>query len=295
MSARVKSVLVPLVLVVVVAVTQGFSMQRGLADATGSDGHGTVKVAASTGGSGSGHSRWHFAAGGGGTESCTYEPAPPYVQLTFGNGGLVPGRWLLFGCPEFDFGLSNSEGTIWMHVVWATYAIPRVSKVATIRLAQHAESSIALPSPLVHTDPSGATFVNLATWFWVARDVWHPFTATARAGRVVATATATPVQVEFSTGDGGRIICAGPGTPYDPNKSSLAQSTTCFHTYWSSSANQPSPDGNPNDAAYVLEATITWDVSWTAVGAPGGGTLPPLTTTTTARLRVEQIESVELP
>ena len=152
-----------------------------------------------------------------------------------------------------------------------------------------------LPSPLIKSDPAGSTFVNLATWFWVSPSVWHPFTATARAGRIAATATATPVQVVFSTGDGGSVTCDEPGTVYDPNEPSSEQRTSCLHTYKSSSVSQPSPDGNPNDAAYVVDATITWDVTWTAVGAPGGGTLPPLTTTSTGRLRVEQIESVESP
>lgn len=127
MSARVKPVVSLLVVVVLVAVTQTLTVQRGLADATGSDGHGTVKVAASTAGSGTGYPRRHFAGDGYGTGTCSYEPAPPYVQQTFGNGGPIPGQWLLFGCPGFDFGLSNSEGTAWMHVVWVTYAAPRVA------------------------------------------------------------------------------------------------------------------------------------------------------------------------
>jgi len=136
--------------------------------------------------------------------------------------------------------------------------------------------------------------VNLATWLWVSPSVWHPFTATATAGRVSATATARPVRVEFSTGDGESVTCDGPGTPYDPNEPSSTQTTACSHIYGSSSASQESPDGNPNDASYVVTATITWSVTWDVVGATGGGNLPPLTTTSTTRLRVEQIESVGL-
>lgn len=273
------------------AITQAVAVPTGLANATGSDGHGTVKVGASTGASGSNHAGDHGSESST-TETCLYEPAPPYVQTEFGAGGPLPGQWLVFGCPDFDFGLFNSEGTVWMNVVWVTYAMP---EAAALELAERAESSVVLPSPPINTDPSGSTFVNLPTWFWVSPSVWHPFTATAHAGRIAATATATPVQVVFFTGDGGSVTCKGPGTVYDRSESSSEQTTACVHAYKSSSVSQPSPNGNPNDATYVVEATITWDVTWTAAGAPGGGTLPPLTTTSTARLRVEQIESVETP
>ncbi len=293
MSFRLKSSLLVLVFACVVAVTQTVFVPRGFADATGSDGHGKVRVGASTGASGSKYPVTH-GSGGSATEtgSCIYEPVPSYTAQALGKGGPLPGEWLLFGCPGVDLGLFSSQGIVWMNVVWVTYVS---SKPATVNVAEHAESSIALPSPVISTDPSGTTFVNLSTWFWVSSSAWHPFTATARAGGVSATAVARPVKVEFSTGDGGSITCNGPGTPYDKNEASSAQSTSCLHIYRSSSASQQSPDGNPDDAAYLVTATITWAVAWTAVGAPGGGTLPNLTTTSTARLRVEQIESVGRP
>ena len=52
MSFRVRSARLVLVFACVVAVTQLVSVPRGLADATGSDGHGKVRVGASTGASG---------------------------------------------------------------------------------------------------------------------------------------------------------------------------------------------------------------------------------------------------
>ncbi|MGO9341315.1 MAG: hypothetical protein ACLP6E_02165 [Acidimicrobiales bacterium] len=293
MSARVRTALLVLVIAIVVAATQVVSVPKGAADATGSDGHGTVRVGASNGESGNGHSGAHGSESSAHSPgSCVYEPAPAYLAQELGVGGSLPGEWLLFGCPGFDLGMANSGAIVWMNVVWVTYAL---QKSVTADLADEAESSVTLPSPVIETDPSGTTFVNLATWLWVSPSVWHPFTATATAGGVSATATATPVRVEFTTGDGGKVTCNGPGTPYDLNESSSSQTTVCSHIYRSSSANQESPDGNPNDAAYVVTATITWSVTWKAVGATGGGNLPPLTTTSTARLRVEQIESVNLP
>ena len=119
------------------------------------------------------------------------------MARALGNGGPLPGEWLLYGCPGVDLGLFNSQGIVWMNVVWVTYVS---SKPATVNVAEHAESTITLPLPVINTNPSGTTFVNLPTWFWVSPSVWHPFAATARAGGITATATATPVQVEILDG-----------------------------------------------------------------------------------------------
>jgi len=165
--------------------------------------------------------------------------------------------------------------------------------ISPLAEAETAEASMTLPSPSIETNPSGSSFVNLATWLWVAPDVWHPWTETAVAGLVAATATAVPVRVEFSMGDGGQEVCDGPGNPYDPNEPSATQGSDCSYTYGASSAGLESGNGNPNDAAYVITATIIWEVTWASDGDPGGGVLPALTTTSSTPLRVEQIESVE--
>jgi hypothetical protein len=72
---------------------------------------------------------------------------------------------------------------------------------------------------------------------------------------------------------------------------SAEQTTTCSHTYLVSSVGQPSPDGNPNDAAFPIAATITWNVTWQG---PGGSTgqLANITAKGTSTLKVQQIESV---
>jgi hypothetical protein len=138
-------------------------------------------------------------------------------------------------------------------------------------------------------------YVNLAEWLWITPSIWHPFTTSAQActagGCVTATATAAPVSVTWETGDGSTVTCDGPGTAYNPDLSAEAQSTDCSHTYTATSAGQPSPDGNPNHAAYPITATVTWAVVWSG---PGGssGSLPSLITRATASLEVGQIQSV---
>src|SRR3546814_11679817 len=62
------------------------------------------------------------------------------------------------------------------------------------------------------------------------------------------------------------VVCQGPGTPYDASRPASEQTTDCSYTYGRSSASEP-------DGAYLVTATVRWNVTWTIVGAPGGGDL----------------------
>jgi hypothetical protein len=158
-----------------------------------------------------------------------------------------------------------------------------------------AASELQLPTPTLTLSPSSTGYVNLAEWLWVTSSMWRPLSTTAQAcnagGCVSATARATPSYVTWDTGDGSTVTCNGPGTPYDPALPATDQTTTCSHTYTTTSAGQPSPDGNPNDAAFPITATITWTIAW---AGPNGsaGALPSLTTRGVTSLEVAQIESV---
>ena len=121
--------------------------------------------------------------------------------------------------------------------------------------------------------PSAVSIVNLPTWLWIDAGMWHSYSVTASVGPVSATAVATPSEVTWSMGDGSVVLCDGPGTPYDPTVAP-GQWTRCAHAYAVSSAGQPSPDGNANDGAFGVRATIDWSVSWSVTGAVGGGSLP---------------------
>jgi hypothetical protein len=165
------------------------------------------------------------------------------------------------------------------------------SEVDPYSVARQAENSLQLPLPVPNFNPA-LSIVNLPTWMWIDSAIWHSYSVTASVGSVSATAVARPVSVSWSTGDGGVVICDGPGTPFNVEEPASEQTTQCTHTFGVSSAGQPSANGNPNDGAFDVLATINWIVSWSAIGAVGGGTLPPLSTSASTRLRVEQVESV---
>jgi hypothetical protein len=171
-------------------------------------------------------------------------------------------------------------------------ANPATSAVDPHELALQAERSLQLPAPEMHFNPSRTSVVNLSTWLWIDGSMWHPYSVTASVGSVSATAVATPVSVTWTTGDGGVVTCDGPGVPFDGGRPASEQTTACAHVYRVSSAGQPALDGDPNDASFAVVGRVSWRVQWSAQGAPGGGSLPALTTSSSAGLRVEQVESI---
>jgi hypothetical protein len=218
---------------------------------------------------------------------CTYTYAP--ARLVVGMlGGPGPGLWWIVTCFGVNLNSSNDTAIVWLSIPGGSYANGR----APFAAAQEAVSSITLPLPVIRTNPANTTFVNLPTWFWIDSSVWRHFSATARTGAAVATAVAAPVSVTFSTGDGASFVCSGGGTPYTTGKPSSSRDTTCSHVYESSSLGQPTKDGDPDNAAFEVKASITWSITWTMDGTMTGS-LPAIVTTSDSSLRVAQIESVE--
>ena len=281
------------------------------ATASGTDGPGgTISVGASDGGSSPGSSGSGTGPGrpgtprggtGGGSGSAA---ASPWVCTStslllndeggFAPGGPTPGGWYSVTCIDRLTGASTTQ-TEWI-TSQATATPSTPSPVPTIDprvLAVQAESSLRLPTPTLRFNPAASSVVNLPTWLWIDPSIWHPFSVTATAGSVSATAVATPQSITWQMGDGGAVVCPGPGRPFDLTVPAEQQTTECDYTFRSSSLGQQSSDGNPDDAAYSVRATVTWAVSWTAQGAPGQGVLPSLTTTGAASVRVVQIESID--
>lgn len=160
---------------------------------------------------------------------------------------------------------------------------------APVDVARSVLQEAPLPLPAVRTSPPPEIdqLVNLPLWMWL--DNWAPVSVTAalpEAGASV-TVTATPRSVTWDMGNGDRVVCAGPGTPYIPGAGNQA-SPDCGYTYRRSSAGQP-------NLQYQVSATMTWDASWTAAGVDGGGSLGQVSRTTTFGVRVAEIQTINTP
>ncbi len=152
-------------------------------------------------------------------------------------------------------------------------------------LRDAAVNRLELPAPRLTMNPPGDQVVHVQTWLWIDGAIWRTHSKSASAGGVTATVTATPRRVIWDLGNGHTVTCDGPGTPYDPSRSSKEQATDCAYTYRHSSA------GRPGDA-YRVTATVEWEVGWSALGATGGGPLPALFTSTPVSVRVAELQAL---
>lgn len=182
----------------------------------------------------------------------------------------------------------SAAGRVFYRVVPVATRQPaaRTPRVDVDALALAARESLRLPAPRIATNPRAEweLVVNLPTWLWV-EGVWAQHTASATAGPVAAVVTARPQAVVWDLGNGERVTCHGPGTPYDPARPADAQHTDCSYTYARGSAGQPGD-------VFTVSATVVWSASWTATGAPGGGDLPALTTTSSVPVRVAEVQAL---
>ncbi len=151
-------------------------------------------------------------------------------------------------------------------------------------LAEQALDRTAIPAPEIRLNPPAGQdqVVNVATWMWIDPAEWVPVSASASAGSVTVTATASPTSVRWDMGNGDVVVCVGPGTPYDP---AATAESDCTYTYGRSSAGRPS-------GAFTMRVTMTWGVTWSVAGAPGGGSLGTAERTTTSAVRVAEIQAV---
>ncbi len=130
---------------------------------------------------------------------------------------------------------------------------------------------------------AGGVIVNLETWLWL--DNFAPVGASASAGGVTVSVSASPVSVRWSMGNGDEVLCTTSGTAYDPNRSPNDQHTDCSYTYRHSSAAEP-------EGRFTVTTTVTWHVIWTATGIAAGGDLGQLSRTTTTQVRVAEVQAV---
>lgn len=185
------------------------------------------------------------------------------------------GRWLARECDGQDV------------QVGGFYVPPERRRVPVdpATLAREARQSVDIPAPPIATSPSAdrKLYVQLRTWLWVDPAWWQGYTATADAGGVASTVSARPVRAVWSTGDGGRTVCNGPGVAWRPGMADDA--TYCSYVYKHSSSAEPA-------GTYTLTVTVDFEVSWAStLGA--GGALPTVTRSASTAVEVGEIQAIE--
>lgn len=215
-----------------------------------------------------------------GSNGCYWQVDTQYQPPAWDTADQHPGEagaWFLLTCLGGFPGTGG--GIVWLLTAGGIAAPPPAPDV----LARQAVNQLALAGPRIEMSPSAEQLVNVPTWLWLERSAWAPVSATASVPGESVTATASPVSVTWTLGDGTTLLCQGPGTPYTPGGDPSAASPDCGHTYRRSSAGQPG-------LVFTVSATVTWGVTWEGGGQ--SGTLPGLTTTSTATLRVAESQAI---
>ncbi len=207
----------------------------------------------------------------------------------------TPGTWVFLECFHANGTTAGRSGVTFY---------PQNKPVDPVQLMQTAKNHLPLPAPMVQLSPAADLwqYVQMPTWAWVPRSSWTALTASASAGPVAVTVTATPVRLVFTyqTSGGGSsatATCGGPGTPYsdrlasteNPQHPVLAASPDCGWTWHQSSADTP-------DQRYSVTAHVMYHVVWTVRGGPGGGDLGELNgRDANLRVSVGEIQAVNTP
>jgi hypothetical protein len=156
--------------------------------------------------------------------------------------------------------------------------------------AQNALASIHFPSPSGDRSPNSSlryqgypfTYVNFWTFYWTSPDTWKTLTATATDKDQSATVTATPVELDFSPGDGGApVACGGPGRPWAASDGNGAPTNgACAYQY-----------SKVTSSPITSTQTIVWQITWKGTGGTTGE-IPSLSTSTSGQLQVLQVQVV---
>ncbi|MFB8410976.1 hypothetical protein ACFXGD_06085 [Streptomyces albidoflavus] len=188
-----------------------------------------------------------------------------------------------FACDRVPFWADNGE-------------TPEVENIITPEiLAGLAYEQIKVPGTEVSLAPGGKSKVNLPTWAWLDGGEFKPVSVTASLAvgglDMSATTTATPksLRIEPGTKDArlhpasGECTINGDGSIGEPYaKGKAEQEPPCGVTYLRSSGG----------GAYAMEATVTWEISWTGTGVAGPQALPDGTFGNEQAVEVEEIQSV---
>jgi hypothetical protein len=233
--------------------------------------------------------------GEGFDESSHLDPAQMAARVQIPPSARVAGQMYAVYCQRSD----DATGTFNLRDPLGVFT-PRPAQPApdpAEALAARALSQITLPTPTPSTAPPRniVGLVGIATWLWIEPSQWTALSATAAAGGISVTATATPVRTVWDLGEGhGRrpVTCHGPGTPYRFGINDDAQRTWCSYTFtWASDDHRHDDPNTDTDDLYHAQASIVWNVGWQA-STGRTGTLADMTTSTAFDLSVGEIQAV---
>lgn len=216
-----------------------------------------------------------------------------------GAGGGDDCEWSVVIGDDFEYAMYDTDGRRlysetgrWLQQICdgqtqeigGSFIIPEGGRVDPQALAADALASVPIGVPPMFTSPSNdRLYTQMRTWLWVNEDWWRAYSATANAGRVSSTVTATPTRAEWNTGDGGGTTCRGPGVEWRRGMSDDA--TYCSHVYRRSSAGE---DG----ATYTLSVTVWFEISW-ASNTGDSGTLAAISRSASRQVEVGQVQALE--
>ncbi|WP_394816530.1 hypothetical protein [Streptomyces lancefieldiae] len=161
-------------------------------------------------------------------------------------------------------------------------------------LAALAYQHMQLPDTKVSLAPAQTTKVNLPTWAWLDKAVFDEVQATATLNvpgfTLTATTTAKPMSLKLEPGTKDALTYPASGECIINADDSIGE------PYANGKADQTPPCGikylrSSGEGTYDLQATITWDITWTGTGGAGGD-MPDGTFGNAQAITVQEIQSI---
>ena len=161
---------------------------------------------------------------------------------------------------------------------------PPVPPVDGATLAKAAWKAVEIPAPSVEMNPrmdgDVQTLVGVENWVWASADTPQSVTATASAGPVSATVTATSSGLTLSAPDS-KVSCQGFGTPWQPGMPEGGSS--CTVTFTRSSEHL--------GGSTSVKVGVSYSASYTASDG-AQGSLPSVLTSGSVSLKVGEAQSL---
>ena len=176
---------------------------------------------------------------------------------------------------EFD-----AKGPVWV----PAGGQPPVPPVDGATLAKAAWKAVEIPAPSVEMNPRMGgdvqTLVGVENWVWASADTPQSVTATASAGPVSATVTATSSGLTLSAPDS-KVSCRGFGTPWQPGMPEGGSS--CTVTFTRSSEHL--------GGSTSVKVGVSYSASYAASDG-AQGSLPSVSTSGSVSLKVGEAQSL---